>query len=385
MYYNSDSIKYIGVNDHILDYFEGQYDVPNGMAYNSYIIIDEKIAVTDTVDKKFGDEWLNNIEKCLGKRSPDYLIVHHMEPDHSANIIRFIEKYPDAKIAASDKAFLMMKKFYSLDLGDKKISLSKDGDTLSLGHHELRCVTAPMVHWPEVIMTYDTKEKVVFSADAFGKFGALDTDEDWACEARRYYFGIVGKYGAQVQAVLKKLAQLDIKAILPLHGPALTENLDYYLDLYNKWSTYTPETSGVAIAYTSVYGHTADAAKKLAEMLEKKGIKTEILDLVRDDPAEAVENAFRYDRSVFATTTYNMDIFPPMRTFIEALKERGFKNRKVAFIENGSWAPNATKIMKSLLEDCKDLEYFENNVKIESSLNELSYKSLCDLAEELSR
>ena len=381
----TDSIKYIGVNDHNIDLFEGQYVVPNGMAYNSYVIIDEKIAILDTVDKSFTHEWLDNIQNTLGERTPDYLIVQHMEPDHSANIMSFVNAFPSAKIVSSAKAFAMMKNFFGTDFADNRIVVG-EGSVLSLGEHELTFVTAPMVHWPEVIVTYDKKDKVLFSADGFGKFGALDVEEDWACEARRYYFGIVGKYGAQVQALLKKAAGLEIEKICPLHGPVLTENLGYYLDLYNTWSSYQPESDGIVIAYTSVYGNTKNAVMKLAERLKANGCpKVIVTDLARCDMAEAVEDAFRYSKLVLATTTYNADIFPFMREFIDHLTERNFSNRTVAFIENGSWAPMATKVMKGMLDGCKNLIYTENTVKIMSALNEESTKDLEALADELSR
>lgn len=375
-------IKYIGVNDHDIDLFEGQYIVPNGMAYNSYAIIDEKTAVMDSVDAHFTDEWLGNIDTALGGKAPDYLIVQHMEPDHSGSIARFAEAYPDTKLVASAKAFAMMKNFFGTDYLENQVVVG-EGSVLSLGKHELTFVTAPMVHWPEVIMTYDSTDKVLFSADAFGKFGALDAEEDWACEARRYYIGIVGKYGAQVQTVLKKAAALDIQAICPLHGPVLSENLSYYLGLYDVWSSYTPETDGVALIYTSIYGNTKKAVLKLAEKLEANGVKVAVSDLARCDMAEAVEDAFRYSKLVLATTTYNTDIFPFMRTFIDHLTERNFQNRTVAFIENGSWAPTAAKIMKGMLEKSKNLTYAQTDVKILSALNEESEKQLNALADEL--
>ncbi len=375
-------IKYIGVNDRDIDLFEGQYIVPNGMAYNSYVITDDKIAVMDTVDARFKDEWLSNLEKALDGKSPDYLIIQHMEPDHSANIKYFAEKYPDAKIVSSAKSFVMMKGFFGTDFLENQIVVG-EGDTLSLGSHTLTFVTAPMVHWPEVIVTYDSKDKVLFSADGFGKFGAYDTDEDWACEARRYYIGIVGKYGQQVQALLKKAAGLDIKIICPLHGPVLTENLEYYINLYDIWSGYRVESEGVVIAYTSVYGNTKKAVLKLRDKLKEKGVKVVVNDLARCDMAEAVEDSFRYGATVLATTTYNADIFPFMREFINHLTERNFQSRTVAFIENGSWAPMATKVMKGMLEKSKNLTYAENEVKIMSALNEESEKQLEALAEEL--
>ena len=378
----SEAIKYIGVNDHNIDLFEGQYIVPNGMAYNSYAIIDEKIAIMDTVDASFGEEWLNNIKTALNGKKPDYLVVQHMEPDHSANIVNFTNTYPNAVIVASDKAFKMMQNFFGVDFSDKSVVV-KDGDILSLGSRELKFFTAPMVHWPEVIVTYDTADKVLFSADGFGKFGALDSDEDWACEARRYYFGIVGKYGVQVQALLKKAATLEIEKICPLHGPVLDENLGYYLNLYNTWSSYQPEEEGIVIAYTSIYGNTKKAVMLLAEKLEGMGKKVVINDLARCDMAEAVEDAFRYSKLVLATTTYNNEIFPFMREFINHLTERNFANRTVAFIENGSWAPVATKVMAEMLSKCKNLNICENNVKILSSLNDESEAQLSALANEL--
>ena len=379
----TDDIKYVGVNDHEVDLFEGQYDVENGMAYNSYVIVDEKIAVMDTVDRNFKDEWLKNIADVLGDKEPDYLVVQHMEPDHSSNIIAFADKYKDAKIVASKKAFEMMRNFYGNDFADRQVVVGEKS-TLSLGKHTLTFVTAPMVHWPEVIVTYDDVDKVLFSADGFGKFGALDVEEDWACEARRYYFGIVGKYGAQVQSLLKKASQLSIDKICPLHGPILTENLSYYIGLYDTWSSYKPEEEGIMIAYTSVYGNTKDAVLKLSDMLMEKGAKKVVLnDLARVDMAEAVEDAFRYDKIVFATTTYNADIFPFMRQFIDSLTERNFQNRTVAFIENGSWAPMATKVMKAMFEKSKNLEYLETSVTIISALDENSTAQLKDLADEL--
>ena len=378
----TNDIKYVGVNDHKLDLFEGQYIVPNGMAYNSYLILDEKIAVMDSVGDGFFEEWINNIKAVLGTKSPDYLVVQHMEPDHSANIHSFIKEFPKAKIVSSKRAFVMMNQFFGTDFADKAIVVG-DGDSLSLGKHNLSFVAAPMVHWPEVIMTYDELDGVLFSADAFGKFGALDVEEEWACEARRYYFGIVGKYGAQVQVVLKKLLSKSIKAICALHGPVLTENLDYYIDLYNTWSSYKPESSGVVIAYTSIYGNTKKAVELLAEKLEENGCEKVVLnDLARCDMAEAIEDAFRYDRLILATTTYNGDIFPIMRTFVEGLVERGYQGRKVAFIENGSWAPVAAKIMKTMLENSKDITFSENNIKILSSVNEGNLLQISLLAEE---
>ncbi len=376
-------IKYIGVNDHDVDLFEGQYIVPNGMAYNSYAIIDEKIAIMDSVDARFGEQWLSNIENALDGRKPDYLVVQHMEPDHSANIITFANAYPEAKIVSSAKAFQMMSNFFGTDFPDRQIVVG-EGSTLCLGQHTLTFVTAPMVHWPEVIVTYDNADKVLFSADGFGKFGALDVEEDWACEARRYYIGIEGKYGAQVQNLLKKAAGLDIQTICPLHGPILTENLEYYLNLYNTWSSYQPEDEGIMIAYTSVYGNTKKAVLQLAEQLKTLGCpKVVVNDLARCDMAEAVEDAFRYSKLVLATTTYNADIFPFMKEFIHHLTERNFSNRTVAFMENGSWAPMAVKVMKGMLEGCKNLTLAEQNVTILSALNEESSAQLKTLAEEL--
>ena len=379
----SNDIAYIGVNDREIDLFEGQYDVPNGMAYNSYVILDEKIAVFDTVDKNFGTQWLKNLDEALGGKTPDYLIVQHMEPDHSANIVLFAEKYPDAKIVANDKAFVMMSQFFDFDLGDRKMSV-KNGESLSLGKHELTFVFAPMVHWPEVMMTYDSIDKVLFSADAFGKFGAFEPDEDWACEARRYYFGIVGKYGAQVQAVLKKAAALDIKTICPLHGPVLSENLGYYLDLYNTWSSYGVESDGVVIAYTSVYGNTKAAAELLAQKLKEKGCpKVAVNDLARCDMAEAVEDAFRYGKIVLATTTYNADVFPFMREFINELTERNFQNRFVGIIENGSWAPMAAKVIKNMLENSKNITFADTVVTVKSAMKQNTADDIERLADEI--
>ncbi len=379
----TNDIKYIGVNDHEIDLFEGQYIVPNGMAYNSYVIMDEKIAIMDTVDASFTHEWLDNIQNTIGNRKPDYLIVQHMEPDHSANIMSFVKAYPEVKIVSSAKAFAMMKNFFGTDFADRQIVVG-EGDTLSLGKHNLTFVTAPMVHWPEVIVTYDSTDKVLFSADGFGKFGALDVEEDWACEARRYYIGIVGKYGAQVQSLLKKASGLDIQIICPLHGPVLSENLGYYLNLYNTWSSYQPEEEGIVIAYTSVYGNTKKAVIQLAEKLKANGCpKVVVNDLARCDMAEAVEDAFRYSKIVLATTTYNAEIFPFMREFITHLTERNFSNRTVAFIENGSWAPLAAKVMKGMFEKSKNLTFAENTVKILSALNDESTAQLNALADEL--
>lgn len=378
----TEDIRYVGVNDHEIDLFEGQYVVPNGMAYNSYVIMDEKTAVMDTVDGAFTGEWLGNIEKALSGKSPDYLVVHHMEPDHSANIAAFAEKYPAAKIVASKQAFVMMKQFFGTDFQDRQVVVGENS-TLELGRHTLTFVTAPMVHWPEVVMSYDSADKVLFSADGFGKFGALDVDEEWDCEARRYYFGIVGKYGAQVQAVLKKAAALDIAAICPLHGPILTENLGHYIGQYDTWSSYRPESEGVVIAACGVYGHTMKAADLLAAKLADKGVKVVVHDLAREDMAECVEDAFRYDRLVLASTTYNADVFPFMRTFIDSLTERNYQKRKVGFIENGSWAPMAAKVMKGMLENCKELTFTETTVTIRSALNADSEAQIAALAEEL--
>ena len=378
-------IRYVGVNDHDVDLFEGQYVVPNGMAYNSYVILDDLIAVMDTVDARFTHEWLDNIQSVLGGRTPNFLIVQHMEPDHSANIVNFLKAYPDTIVVASAKAFTMMKNFFGKDFTENGMIVG-EGDTLCLGKHTLHFVAAPMVHWPEVMVTYDSTDKVLFSADGFGKFGALDVEEDWACEARRYYIGIVGKYGAQVQALLKKAANLDIRTICPLHGPVLTENLGYYLNLYNTWSSYQPEEEGIVIAYTSVYGNTKKAVMKLADQLRAKGCpKVVVNDLARSDMAECVEDAFRYSKLVLATTTYNADVFPFMREFIHHLTERNFSNRTVAFVENGSWAPLAAKVMKGMLEGCKNLTYTENNVKILSALNDESNAQLTALSDELCR
>ena len=379
----TNDILYVGVNDHQVDLFEGQYIVPNGMAYNSYVIMDEKVAVMDTVDRNFKDQWLEHLEKAFAGRTPDYLIVQHMEPDHSANVAAFLELYPTATVVASAKAFVMMQQFFGTDYTDRRLVVG-EGVSLCLGKHTLTFVTAPMVHWPEVIVTYDSYDKVLFSADGFGKFGALDVEEDWACEARRYYIGIVGKYGAQVQALLKKAAALDIAIICPLHGPVLTENLGYYINLYDIWSSYRPEEPGVLIAYTSVYGHTKEAVELLAAELEKNGCpKVTVTDLAREDMAEAVEDAFRYDKLVLATTTYNNDIFPFMKEFIHHLTERSYQNRTIAFVENGSWAPTAAKTMAKMLEGSKNLTYAENTVKILSALNDESRNQIKALAKEL--
>lgn len=379
----TNDIKYVGVNDHEIDLFEGQYVVENGMAYNSYVIMDEKIAVMDTVDARFTHEWLDNIENIIGSRQPDYLVIQHMEPDHSANIANFMNVYQNTKIVSTEKAFAMMRQFFGTDFEGRKIVVG-EGDTLSLGKHNLTFVLAPMVHWPEVMVTYDSADKVLFSADGFGKFGALDVEEDWACEARRYYIGIVGKYGVQVQNLLKKASGLDIQIICPLHGPVLTENLGYYLNLYQTWSSYAAETEGIVIAYTSVYGHTKKAVETLADKLLKEGCpKVVVHDLARCDIAEAVEDAFRYSKLVLATTTYNADIFPFMREFIHHLTERNFQNRVIGLMENGSWAPLAAKTMKQMLAGCKKLTFAENVVHIKSALNEESAGQLEALAAEL--
>ena len=379
----TDDIRYVGVNDHDIDLFEGQYVVENGMAYNSYVIMDEQIAVMDTVDGNFTDEWLKNISDVIGDRKPSYLIVQHMEPDHSANIANFLDLYKDAKVVATAKAFVMMKQFFGTDYPERQIVV-KEGDTLSLGTHTLTFVLAPMVHWPEVMVTYDSKDKVLFSADAFGKFGALDVEEDWTCEARRYYFGIVGKYGVQAQALLKKAAGLDIQTICALHGPILKENLGYYLDLYNTWSSYGVESEGVVIAYTSVYGNTKKAVELLADKLTALGCpKVTVTDLARDDMAEAVEDAFRYGKLVLATTTYNGDIFPFMKTFIEHLTERGYRNRTIGLIENGSWAPTAAKTMLKMFEGSKNLTFTDTTVTIKSAVNTEHEAQIAALAEEL--
>lgn len=375
-------VRYIGVSDHDLDLFEGQYKVPDGMAYNSYVILDEKIAVFDTVDKKFGDEWLENLKNELGGRTPDYLVVLHMEPDHSANIAFFAEVYKNAKIVSSAAAFRMMKAYFGDEFADRRVVV-KEGDKLELGKHELTFVGAPMVHWPEVIVAYESSEKLLFSADAFGKFGAFDVKADWACEARRYYFGIVGKYGVQAQNLLKKAAALDIEKILPLHGPLLTENLGYYLGLYNTWSSYGIESEGVTIAYTSVYGHTEKAVKLLKEEIEKAGVKVAVHDLARCDESEAVEDAFRYGKLVLATTTYNASIFPFMQNFINALTERNYKNRKIGLIENGSWAPTAAKIMRAAFENSENIEFCPTTVKIVGAVSEENEEQIRSLAKEI--
>ena len=378
----TNDIKYIGVNDHQVDLFEGQYVVPNGMSYNSYAIMDEKIAIMDTVDANFTQPWLENIQNVLDGRQPDYLVIQHMEPDHSANIANFMQHYPHTTVVSSAKAFAMMKNFFGTDFADRRIVVG-EMDTLCLGKHTLTFVTAPMVHWPEVIVTYDSYDKVLFAADGFGKFGALDVEEPWDCEARRYFIGIVGKYGPQVQALLKKAATLDIAIICPLHGPVLTENLGHYLGKYDTWSSYRPEDEGVVIAYTSVYGNTKKAALQLAQMLEEKGMKVAIHDLARTDMAEAVEDAFRYSKLVLATTTYNADVFPFMHTFIHGLTERNFQNRTIGLIENGSWAPMAAKVMKGMFEKSKNITFTDTTVRILSALNAESQQQLEALAEEL--
>lgn len=379
----TEDIRYIGVNDHDVDLFEGQYTVENGMSYNSYVILDEKVAVMDTVDAHFGVEWLQNLETELNGRRPDYLVVQHMEPDHSANIAVFMETYPEAQIVSSAKAFVMMQQFFGTDFPERKVVVG-EGSTLKLGRHTLTFVTAPMVHWPEVIVTYDSTDKVLFSADGFGKFGALDVEEDWADEARRYYIGIVGKYGAQVQSLLKKAAALDIAIICPLHGPVLNENLGYYLDKYNTWSSYAVEDEGVVIAYTSVYGHTKEAVEELAEKLNQRGCPNVVVaDLARCDMAEVVADAFRYSKLVLATTTYNATIFPHMQNFIDHLTARNYQGRTVGMIENGAWAPMAAKVMKKMLETSKNLTYTDTTVTVKCALNDASRAQIDALADEL--
>lgn len=379
----TEDIRYIGVNDHDVDLFEGQYTVENGMSYNSYVILDEKVAVMDTVDAHFGVEWLQNLETALNGRRPDYLVVQHMEPDHSANIAVFMETYPETQIVSSAKAFVMMQQFFGTDFPERKVVVG-EGSTLKLGRHTLTFVTAPMVHWPEVIVTYDSTDKVLFSADGFGKFGALDVEEDWADEARRYYIGIVGKYGAQVQALLKKAAALDIAIICPLHGPVLNENLGYYLDKYNTWSSYAVEDEGVVIAYTSIYGHTKEAVEELAEKLNQRGCPNVVVaDLARCDMAEAVADAFRYSKLVLATTTYNATIFPHMQNFIDHLTARNYQGRTVGMIENGAWAPMAAKVMKKMLETSKNLTYTDTTVTVKCALNDASRAQIDALADEL--
>ena len=380
---NKEDIIYIGVNDKEIDLFEGQYKVPNGMAYNSYLILDEKVAILDSVEIKFKDEWLNNIKRVLKGRKVDYLIVQHMEPDHSSNIVSLIKEYKDVKIVSNVKSFMMMQNYFKDDFKENRIIVN-EGDTLSLGKHTLRFIMAPFVHWPEVMVTYDEDSKVLFSADGFGKFGTLDINEDWACEARRYYFGIIGKYGVQVQSLLKKISLLDIEGIYPLHGPILKENLDYYINLYNIWSSYEYEEEGVVIAYTSVYGNTLKAVLKLKDLLLEKGYKKVVIhDLARCDMHETIEDAFRYNKLVLATTTYNADIFPFMKTFIEHLLERNYQNRIVAFIENGSWAPLANKIMKEMFSKRKNITYLDTSISIKSSLSSDNLNELNKLSEEL--
>lgn len=383
MFKVTEDIIYVGVNDHEVDLFEGQYDVPNGMAYNSYVVLDEKVAVFDTVDAHFKDEWLANLEEAFEGRIPDYLIVQHMEPDHAANIANFAEKYPEAKIVGNAKTFPMMKQFFGTDFADRQV-IVKEGETLSTGKHNLTFVMAPMVHWPEVMMTYDTTDKIFFSADAFGKFGALDVEEEWDCEARRYYIGIVGKYGPMVQKLFGKVGSLEIKAICPLHGPVLTENLEHYLNLYNIWSSYQVETEGTVIAYTSVYGNTKKAVELLAEKLKEEGCpKVVVTDLARDDMAEAVEDAFRYGKLILATTTYNGDIFPFMKEFINHLTERNYQNRMIGFVENGSWTPMAAKIMKAAFEKSKNITFADTTVTIRSAVDETSEAQIAALAKEM--
>ena len=383
MFKVTEDIIYVGVNDHEVDLFEGQYDVPSGMAYNSYVVLDEKVAVFDTVDAHFKDEWLANLEEAFEGRTPDYLIVQHMEPDHAANIANFAEKYPEAKIVGNAKTFPMMKQFFGTDFADRQV-IVKEGETLSTGKHNLTFVMAPMVHWPEVMMTYDTTDKIFFSADAFGKFGALDVEEEWDCEARRYYIGIVGKYGPMVQKLFGKVGSLEIKAICPLHGPVLTENLEHYLNLYNIWSSYQVETEGTVIAYTSVYGNTKKAVELLAEKLKEEGCpKVVVTDLARDDMAEAVEDAFRYGKLILATTTYNGDIFPFMKEFINHLTERNYQNRMIGFVENGSWTPMAAKIMKVAFEKSKNITFADTTVTIRSAVDETSEAQIAALAKEM--
>ena len=379
----TDTIKYVGVNDHEIDLFEGQFIVPNGMSYNSYIIMDEKIAVMDSVDANFGDQWIANIKEVLGDKTPDYLVVHHMEMDHSANIAKFMEAFPNTKIVSSKLAFVMMKNYFGTDFSENQIVVT-EGSSLELGKHKLNFVTAPNVHWPEVIMSYDSTDKVLFSADGFGKFGALDVEEEWACEARRYYFGIVGKFGDAVQAVLKKLSGIDVKIICPLHGPILTENLEYYINLYNTWSSYGVESEGVFVAYTSVYGNTKKAVEKFAEILKEKGCpKVAVADLAREDMAECVEDAFRYGKLILATTTYTNDIFPFMKEFIHHLTDRNYQNRKIGLIENGTWNPLAAKVMTKMFENCKDINFCPTVVTIKTAMNDKTVNDLEKLAEEI--
>ena len=379
----TNDIKYVGVNDHEIDLFEGQFIVPNGMSYNSYIIMDEKIAVMDSVDANFGDQWIANIKEVLADKSPDYLVVHHMEMDHSANIAKFMEVFPSAKIVSSKLAFVMMKNYFGTDFADRQFVVS-EGSTLELGKHKLNFVTAPNVHWPEVIMSYESTDKVLFSADGFGKFGALDVEEEWACEARRYYFGIVGKFGDAVQAVLKKLSGIDVKFICPLHGPVLSENLEYYINLYDTWSSYGVESEGVFVAYTSVYGNTKKAVEKFVEILKEKGCpKVAVADLAREDMAECVEDAFRYGKLILATTTYTNDIFPFMKEFIHHLTDRNYQNRKIGLIENGTWNPLAAKVMTKMFENCKDINFCSTVVTIKTAMNDKTVTDLEKLAEEI--
>lgn len=380
----TNDIRYVGVNDHEVDLFEGQYLVPKGMAYNSYVIVDEKVAVMDTVDQRFGEAWLEKIAGVLGDRKPDYLVVQHMEPDHSGSIVKFLERYPDATVVGNAKTFVMMAQFFP-DAPEMKQLAVKDGETLALGKHALTFVFAPMVHWPEVMVSYDSFDKVLFSADGFGKFGALDVEDEWDCEARRYYIGIVGKYGMQVQKLLKIAATLDIAVICPLHGPVLKENLGHYIEKYEIWSSYRPEDSGVMIAYASVYGHTRAAAEELARELESRGQKVVLADLARADMAECVEDAFRYDRLVLASVTYNGDIFPPMHAFLHALTERSYQNRTVAFMENGTWAPAAARIMAAAFEKSKNITFAQEKVTIKSAMNQDTKVSIRRLAEELAK
>lgn len=378
----SDSVKYIGADDKDLDLFESQYIVPNGVSYNSYVILDDKIAVMDTIDERKTDEWFANLEKELGGKTPDYLVISHLEPDHSANIKKFTEKYPSAALVGTAKTFAMLPQFFDIDASVEKITV-KEGDCLSLGSHELTFIMAPMVHWPEVMLEYEKTEKILFSADAFGKFGALDTDEDWACEARRYYFNIVGKYGGPVQTLLKKAANLEIKTICPLHGPILTENLEYYINLYNTWSSYQPEKDGVFIACASVYGNTKNAALKLKEILEEKGVKVSFSDITRDDMAEAVEDAFKYSKIVLAASSYDGGVFPPMEELLCHLKAKAFQNRKIGIIENGSWAPSAARTIKATLESMKNISVCENTVTVKSAFKESDVPALETLAQEI--
>lgn len=379
----TNDIKYVGVNDHEIDLFEGQFIVPNGMSYNSYIIMDEKIAVMDSVDANFGDQWIANIKEVLGDKTPDYLVVHHMEMDHSANIAKFMEVFPNAKIVSSKLAFVMMKNYFGTDFSENQIVVT-EGSSLELGKHKLNFVTAPNVHWPEVIMSYESTDKVLFSADGFGKFGALDVEEEWACEARRYYFGIVGKFGDAVQAVLKKLSGIDVKFICPLHGPVLSENLEYYINLYNTWSSYGVESEGVFVAYTSVYGNTKKAVEKFVEILKEKGCpKVAVADLAREDMAECVEDAFRYGKLILATTTYTNDIFPFMKEFIHHLTDRNYQNRKIGLIENGTWNPLAAKVMTKMFENCKDINFCPTVVTIKTAMNDKTVTDLEKLAEEI--